>query len=440
MPQLPVSVLPPYLRLHQGRDNELYFRFEVPTRDRKAGFEPCCVPLGTDVKVAIRRVENELLPRLYAFREGGRAIMIPQGPVPGTIDELIQVYTTDPSGTFLNNNSERGQKKIRYYLSRGADHIFREGPYAGRRFGSLPIDKLTAADGRRFRIEFEKVEERSDDTGEKEIRKRPRSAQLTFEAFKSMLFSTKGVHELVPSENPFAKLKFARHYTEEIYAATLEDLLRIIFAAEQMKCSSIATMCLVAYDLQIRVESIGGRLLVEHYKPADRPDQMLITHWKTKHKRWIHLHDRDGNPLYGALEARLDQCKGDRTSGILIPRDGTTDKPWGGRDESLSNTFYTKYHQVAAAAGLVADCKFTSFRHGGITESAEAGCTEPEVMILSGHLHPNTAHRYIKKTRSRREKARLKVVANRDAELARMRPSNLPREMISKPSDRNDTA
>ena len=79
------------------------------------------------------------------------------------------------------------------------------------------------------------------------------------------------------------------------------------------------------------------------------------------------------------------------------------------------------YRSIAAAAGLHPVCKFTSFRHGGITEAAEAGCTEAEVMILSGHLEPRTAHGYIKKTRSRREKARLKVIDNRNEELERLK-------------------
>jgi hypothetical protein len=429
MTKLPVRIsLPPYLRYHEGRDHTLHFRFEPPTRDRKAGF-PGCLSLGTDVNVAIRKVENDLLPRLRAFRIGGTAIAIPSGPVAGTIDELIVVYMSDRTSTFFTNNSERSQKQIRYYLRRGADHIFRNGPNAGMRFGSLRIDELSPRDGRRFRVEFENVEETDAETGETVVRERFRTAKLIFEAFKTMFFSMKGLHDDVPSDNPLANLRFGRHETEEIYAASLEDLLHMMATAEMMAGSSIATMCFVAYDLKIRVESIGSRLMVEHYKPVDRPDQMLITHWKTKQKRWIHLRDRDGYPLYEALEARLDACKGGRSTGILIPRDGTPDQPWGNPDGSLSSAFYDRFHEISTVAGLHPDCTFTSFRHGGITEAAEAGCTEAEVMILSGHLEPSTVHGYIKKTRSRREKARLKVLADREAELVRMKRRNGGRKL-----------
>jgi len=431
--QLSVHIsLPPHLRYHEGKDGNLHFRFEPPTRDRKAGFAPTCVPLGTNVGVAIKKVETDLLPRLRAFRMGGTALKMPTGPVPGTIDALIELYETEPTSTYFTNNTDRSRKQVHYYLKRAADHVFRGGHNEGMRLGSLRIDEAAPQDGRRFRIEFECVEEFDHETGGMVVRKRARTAKLVFEALKTMFFSMKGLHDDVPSENPFANLRFSRHETEEIYAACLEDLLLTMAAGKVLGCDSIATMCLVAYDLQIRVESIGSRLMVPHYKPADRPEMMKITHWKTKQSRWIHLRDRDGNPLYAELEARLDACKGDRTDGILIPRDGTADQPWGNPDGSLSTAFYDKFHEVVAAAGLHSDCKFTSFRHGGITEAAEAGCTDAEVMILSGHLDPSTAHGYIKKTRSRREKARLKVLDNRDDELARLKRKRAVVKRVSK--------
>jgi hypothetical protein len=431
MPQLPIEIsLPPYLRFHQGK-SDIHFRFEVPSRDRKAGFEPSCVPLGTDVAVAVKKVQTDLLPRLRAFREGGSAIALPSGPVPGTVDALIVQYTTDPISTFLANNSKRSQKIVGYQLKRAAEHVFRGGPNEGIRFGSTRYDAATTGEARRLRIEFETVQETDPKTGETTIRKRARTARLVFEAVKTMFFSMRTLDDTVPHPNPFAGLRFARNETEEIYAASLEDLLRMMAAGDRLNGASVSTMCLVAYDLQIRVESIGSRLMVEHYKPADRPDQMLITHWKTKQKRWIHLRNRDGRPLYPALEARLDECKGERTSGILIPRDGTDDQPWGKPDGSLSGAFYDRFHEIASAAGLHASLLFTSFRHGGITESAEAGCSEAEVMILSGHLEPRTAHRYIKKSRSRHEKAREKVLDNRDEELARIKRKHGGRRLAS---------
>jgi hypothetical protein len=86
----------------------------------------------------------------------------------------------------------------------------------------------------------------------------------------------------------------------------------------------------------------------------------------------------------------------------------------------LTVAFYDKFKEIAAAADLHTDCTFTSFRHGGITESAEAGCNENEMMILRGHLHSGTVQKYAKRTRTGHEKAQLNVIALRDQELDRI--------------------
>jgi hypothetical protein len=430
-------VLPPYTRIHTSEATGVdHLRWEISSKDRKAGFRPACVALGTDVPKAIARVENDLLPRLRAFQNRATSLLLPNAPVPDTVDELLHVYMTDPTSTYLTNCSEKTQKQIKRLLKQGADHVLESGPHEGLRFGSLTIEQANTVEARRLRIEFFVVKTPwiDPETGEGHLhcRVRPRVTELMFEAFKAAFNATRGIYRLTPADNPFARQKFATRMKKETYAADFDDLINTLVAANDKNRQNIGTMCLTAYDLKVRVESIGSRLMVEHYKPTDRPRQMLITHWKTKRATWIDLYDQDGKPLYGALETRLDECKGDRTTGILIPKDGTFDEPWGRPDGSMATGFYAELREILDDAGLPEACTFTSFRHGGITESAEAGCTENEMMILSGHLFAGTVQKYAKRTRTGREKAQKKVIALREEKIAR-RLENMQREAARTP-------
>jgi len=430
----------PYMRVHTSEATGLHhLRWEVSTPIAKAGFKPACLALGTDVSKAVAKVENDLLPRLRAFQAGSAAIMLPKMPVPGTVDELVHVYMTHPTSTFLTRCNEKTRKQMTRLLAAGTDHRLRSGEHEGMRIGSLMIEQLTAVEARALRIEYETVEEAGidPDTGETVtvVRNRPRMAELVFEALKTAFNAARGIYPKTPANNPFEKQKFGTRFRKETYAADFYDLLNTLLAAEETGKRNMGTKCLVAYDLKIRVESIGTKLMVEHYKPPHRPDQMLITHWKTKRATWIDLRDLDGDPLYPALEERLDECKGERTTGILIPKDGTVDEPWGTAEGTLQSSFYASFRELMEAAGLPDECKFTSFRHGGITESAEAGCTENEMMILSGHLHSGTVQRYAKKTRRGREAARKKVLASRQELIDRMmHPANTRAKRLIAPA------
>ena len=56
---------------------------------------------------------------------------------------------------------------------------------------------------------------------------------------------------------------------------------------------------------------------------------------------------------------------------------------------------------------------FTSFRHGGITEGAEAGLCEFELAALSMHQDPKTIRRYIAETRNLFQNAQRKRLVHR---------------------------
>ena len=55
--------------------------------------------------------------------------------------------------------------------------------------------------------------------------------------------------------------------------------------------------------------------------------------------------------------------------------------------------------KIREAAGLPPEITFTSFRHGGITDAADAGLTDAQIRALSGHRTTAMISVYAKETR-----------------------------------------
>ncbi|WP_326873942.1 hypothetical protein [Bosea sp. (in: a-proteobacteria)] len=56
------------------------------------------------------------------------------------------------------------------------------------------------------------------------------------------------------------------------------------------------------------------------------------------------------------------------------------------------------YDRLAKAAGLPENITFTSFRHGGLTETGDADMTDREILAQSAQTSPKVLPRYVKKT------------------------------------------
>ena len=50
--------------------------------------------------------------------------------------------------------------------------------------------------------------------------------------------------------------------------------------------------------------------MVEHYRPADRPNHIYVINWKTGTGEWEPLFDDNGDPLYPTLIRELDEIEG----------------------------------------------------------------------------------------------------------------------------------
>jgi hypothetical protein len=84
-------------------------------------------------------------------------------------------------------------------------------------------------------------------------------------------------------------------------------------------------------------------------------------------------------PLYPELMAEIDAIKKDRIGGPMLRRDWGQHDPWPTypkEGETALTHVSRKVKEVIRAAGLRDELTFTSFRHGGFTEAADADLTD----------------------------------------------------------------
>lgn len=188
------------------------------------------------------------------------------------------------------------------------------------------------------------------------------------------------------TENPFAGMGIKSKSAGGNRAATRAEYNAYRAAAHALGKPSMAAAAALCFEGCQRVWDAFGFLdpdgavsrgiRWDGYKPAER---LSLVQSKTGNLVNIPLVERiDGEdvPLYPELEQELGGLER-RDDGGLIVRDERSGEPYT-RD-------YMRYahKQVRVKAGLPADLRFTSFRHGGISEIGDAG--ETDMRAVSGH-------------------------------------------------------
>lgn len=206
----------------------------------------------------------------------------------------------------------------------------------------------------------------------------------------------------VPSYNPFARRKLGRTGLN-VPAATAADLVAFVCGADKDGHESLGTAAMMMFCLFQREEDVLGRFLVKHYRPDHRPDEIEIVDNKNETRVWIPLFGPDGSDLFPALRQRLDALKGSRRGGRMIVRRFDTKRETRGTGLWMpSHREYGNARHVASEilrkAGLT-HITLRSFRHGGMTESGNAGATVFEIASLSGHKTLEVLTRYVKRSR-----------------------------------------
>ncbi|HXW42385.1 MAG TPA: hypothetical protein VEK75_14345, partial [Xanthobacteraceae bacterium] len=87
----------------------------------------------------------------------------------------------------------------------------------------------------------------------------------------------------------------------------------------------------------------------------------------------------------------------ERIGGLMLRRDWGERIPWPSKSGDLSLMRHT-VKKIIRAAGLRDVLSFTSFRHGGFTEAADADLTDAEIRAQGRHKSAKVLPRYAKRT------------------------------------------
>jgi hypothetical protein len=373
--------LPRYVERKPLKSGWGYF-FNVPTWARKAGCPVKNEPLGIDHDTAVARAENVLLPAFDSWRSGGASDASASAvAAPGTLDWVFAEYRADRRFTKLDKRTKRNHEV-------GFGLVGKYQLKDGRRLGAVRVALITTAITDAVYEKLLIVTET--DAGGNVIE---RERRTTVNPWNVAARRNPGKLPLV---NPFAKMGL-RSSDRETPTATFAELQTFRAKATELGCPSLATAALLAWEWLQREEDIFGTFDVTHYRPKERPNTVRVVHEKTGEENWIPLLDERGQPLYPELTAELDGIKRERIGGLMLRRDWGSRIPWPSRSGDLSHMRHN-VKKIIRAAGLRDALSFTSFRHGGFTEAADADLTDAEIRAQGRHKSAKVLPRYAKRT------------------------------------------
>ena len=111
-----------------------------------------------------------------------------------------------------------------------------------------------------------------------------------------------------------------------------------------------------------------------------------------------------GRALFPELMAELDTIKANTIAGPMLRRDhshrrGSIPQPWVTPRGDL-DYLRSVVKKIIRAAGLRDELSFTSFRHGGFTEGADADMSDAELRAAGRHRSARQLPTYAKRTRN----------------------------------------
>jgi len=362
-----------------------YF-FNPPSWARKAGCPVGNEPLGADYEAAVQRAETVLLPAFDSWRSGGNTDAQMAGvSKPGTLDWVFTEYRADRRYTALDTRTKRnhevGFRLVGQYMMKD-----------GRRLGSVSLAAVTTAVADAL---YEKL--LIADDGQERRTTINHAMKSCRRAWNVAARRNPGKMPLV---NPFARMGL-KSSNRETPTATLEELQTFRAKAVEMGYPSLATAALIAWEWLQREKDIFSTFDVTHYRPKERPHAVRVLHEKTRAEAWVPLFDDNGALLYPELTAELDAIKRERIGGLMLRRDWGERAPWPTwptPDEVDLTHTGRKVKEIILAAGLRRELTFTSFRHGGFTEAADADLSDAEMRAAGRHKSAKVLPTYAKRT------------------------------------------
>lgn len=402
-----VQPLPRYTRRKwlKGQQTWGYF-FEPPTWARHPSEErgPCPVgaeELGTDYGQAVRRTEGVLLPALDCWRMGGLTDPVGKAAPFGTLDWLFSAYRD-------TDKFRRLDRTTRATHEAGFDLVGSYGLKDGRRLGSLRLSQIDTGVVDPLYEKLLRVPAKGEDgkplldvRGEPVMRERRTTVNHAMKSCRRAWNVAWRLHPKdVPATNPFARMGLVNS-DGMVAEATYGELLEAVAAADRLGMSSLGTALMVTFEWLQRQDHIFTAFELSHYRPKERPDDVLIVHPKNGEAVWVPLFDR-GVALFPELMARMDEMKRGRIGGLFFIRDwpdaiAKVPLPWATPTGAL-DFVKKKAKEVIRAASLRDELSFTSFRHGGLTELGDADLTDTQIRALSRQKSTKVLPRYIKRT------------------------------------------
>lgn len=355
-----------------------------PTWAVKGGCLMRSEALGTDYGAAKARCDDLLNPQFDGWRLQGAVSADSAKVRVGTFDWMVAVYKTSPKYTTKPIKTRRDYDSSLQLVS---SYVLRDG----RRFGTLALSSITPGAADRL---YERLKLKADGT------ERIRTAILAMSiAKRAWNVARRDKAEIVPADNPFAKMDLA-YKAKPTRPVKHDELVRFVEAADRAGEGSIGTAAMIAFFWLQRQEDIISRLAWAHYRPADAPGIARVFHHKTGELVEVPLYDTDGTALWPELMHRLDAAP--RRGTLLVIRDQSDRRrkvhlPW------QIDYFRHRVAEIRADAGIDPEVKFMGLRHGGNVEGAEADLTDAQLRALSGHLTTAALLRYAQATPKQRQ-------------------------------------
>jgi hypothetical protein len=320
-----------------------------------------------------------LLPAFDSWRSGGATDTVASGAPSaayGTLDWLFAEFRSDRRFTELDVMTRRNHEAS-FRLVGG--HVMKDG----RRLGQVRLVSIDTAviDALYQKLLVVKEIDASGNVIERERRTMLNKAMSCCR--RAWNIAARRNSRVIPLVNPFARMGL-KSSDRETPTASYAELQTFRAKAIELNHPSLATAALIAWEWLQRERDIFATFDVLHYRPKERPNAVRVLHVKTSEENWIPLFDDVGMPLYPELMSELDALKKDRIGGLMLRRDWGAQTPWptaGSGDLALMSH---KIKEIIRAAGLRDELTFTSFRHGGFTEAADAESLTPRSVRRAG--------------------------------------------------------
>jgi hypothetical protein len=352
-----------------------------PTWALKKGCQMNREALGSDYAEAKRRCDELLNPQLHAWMRRGEVGEVSPRLEPGTFDWMVATFKRSPKYIDLPAKTRKSYDDA---LALIGDHVVKDG----RRVGSFSLKAITGAVVDKLHA---KLLTRQDGT------ERRRTVNLAMAVARRAWKIARRASDRVPLENPFERMGLT-YRPRQTRPVTRDEMMNLVAAADAVGAPSIGTACMISFYWLLR-EGNCLSLTWGAYRPPDVPGIARLVHHKTGEPVDVPLIDDDGTLLFPELCERLDATP--RRGSLIIMRDQPDRRkvhlPW------KEDNFRRRFAEIREAAGFDSTLTFMGLRHGGLTESGDAGLSDAQMMALSGHRTRAVLTRYSQATAKQRK-------------------------------------